>query len=101
MEEGNEQRYKIRLWLIVGFLIGILLIVVLHEPLKPFWWGDFIIKSLEAVAIAAVIGFVLEEALLREFGRDVFLASVGYVLPKELRPEMRWLCKLNEKSTQN
>jgi hypothetical protein len=101
MHEGNEQRNKIRLWLGFTFVVSILLLVILHDSLKGFWWGDFITRVIDAVAIAAVIGFALEEALLREFGRDVFFASVGYVLPNELRPEMRWLCQLNEMCTQD
>jgi hypothetical protein len=101
MNEGNEERNKIRLWLFVGFIVYIFLLVVLHEPFHDIWWGELVLKSLDAVAIASVIGFVLEEALLREFGREVFLASVGYVLPRELRPEMRWLCQLNEMCTQD
>jgi hypothetical protein len=96
MNEGNEERNRIRLWLGFGFVVSILLLVVLHEPLHSVWWGQLVLKLLDAVAIASVIGFVLEEALLREFGREVFLASVGYVLPRQLRPEMRWLCQLNE-----
>jgi hypothetical protein len=87
MQENNAQhKIIIRLCLILGFIGSISLLVVVHEPFHGAWWGDLIIKMLEAVAISSVIGFVLEEALLREFGREVFLASVGYVLPKELRP---------------
>jgi len=101
MEMGNEHRVKIRLWLVLGFVVSIALLVTLHEPLHEVWWGQLMIKGLEAIAIASVIGIVLEEALLREFGREVFLASVGYVLPVELRPEMSWLCQLNEMCTQD
>jgi hypothetical protein len=43
-----------------------------------------------------VIGLTVEQFLKKKFGQEVFLASVGYVLPLELRPEMRWLCQLNE-----
>jgi len=101
MEDNKNSQYIIRLFLGVAFITSIALLVALQQSLHGFWWGDLIIKVLEAIAISSVIGFALEEALLREFGREVFLASVGYVLPKELRPEMRWLCQLNEMCTQD
>ncbi len=96
-----NRRNKIRLSLIVGFVLSVLLSVLLNEPLLKHWWGSFVIRILEALSISSIIGLVLEEALLCEFGREVFLASVGYVLPNELRPEMRWLCQLNDMCTQD
>jgi hypothetical protein len=61
----------------------------------------FPIKVFEAIAISCLVGTFIEVFLHREFGREVFLASVGYVLPKELRPEMRWLCTLKQMCTQD
>lgn len=64
-----------------------------------FFWQLFLIEFLrgifEAVAIAMVIVITVEQFLRREFAREVVFASIGYVLPKELQSEMRWLCELN------
>lgn len=93
MLKDNDQRNKIRLLLFGTFVVSVLLLVVIdiwHE----YRLAQFFIKLLDALAISAIIGLFLEEALLREFGRDVFLASIGYLLPKELQPEMVWLSNL-------
>jgi hypothetical protein len=100
---GSDQNHKavIRLWLFLALVCSTALLALSHAFLHGGFWGDFVLRVLEAVSISSVIGLVLEEMLLREFGRDVFLASVGYVLPKRLRPEMRWLCNLSEMCTQD
>src|SRR5207244_2875635 len=68
------------------------------------WEGfgiDFFKGIFEAIAIAMVIGLTVDQFLSKRFAREAFLASVGYVLPQELRPEMQWLCQLRVLCTQD
>lgn len=90
----------LRVWLGIGLVVSILLLVIL-EPLHGPWWLNLLIKLVEAVAVATIIGLLVDGAMKQELSREVFFASVGYVLPPELRPEMRWLCQLNELCTQD
>ena len=98
--DTHEEQSVIRLWLGFALIASILALIIL-EPMHGPWWLNLIIKLIEAVAIASVIGVFIDVALKREMSREVFFASVGYVLTPELRPEMRWLCQLNELCTQD
>lgn len=44
-----------------------------------------------AIAVAGVIGIVIEFTLHRELAKNVFRAAIGYLLPEELRGELRWI----------
>jgi hypothetical protein len=103
MTSSFMQRWGLRLILFSVFLISVLIWRSIPDlfPAYPGFWVDLLEGVLEAIAIAMVIGITVDVALKKAFGREVFLASVGYILPTELRPEMVWLCQLNELCTQD
>jgi hypothetical protein len=81
------ERWGLSLILLLGFLLAIVGWQSFEE-LKSFWPG--LAKHIfEAIAIATFIGLTVEQFLKKQFAKEVFFASVGYVLPEELRPEMR------------
>jgi hypothetical protein len=88
---------KLRLW--VTLLAGLLALTFIGHT--DNFWLQLLSRGLEAVCIAMVIAIFVDVFLKRDLMRDVFLASIGYVLPKELQPEMRWLCQLNALCTQD
>ena len=45
----------------------------------------------EALAIAAILGATVDGFLKSAIVKDVFEASLGYLLPEELKPEMEWI----------
>lgn len=93
------ERWGLSLILLLGFLLAIVGWQSFEE-LKGFWPG--LAKHIfEAIAIATFIGLTVEQFLKKQFAKEVFFASVGYVLPEELRPEMRWLCELDDFCTQD
>jgi hypothetical protein len=89
MEETTLRRWFIPALLFIGLVVFLFLwSQIEHHELRGFWW-DFLKRLSEAGVIAMILALTVDVLLKKEFGRDVFLASIGYVLPKELRPEMR------------
>jgi hypothetical protein len=101
MEDTTQRR-----WLIPALLSIVLLVFLFvwnqleHHEFHGFWW-DFLRRGLEAGVIAMILALTVDTLLKKEFGRDVFLASIGYLLPKELQPEMRWISQLRVLCTQD
>jgi hypothetical protein len=76
-------------WLALsGFLVvGLALIIVPHFI---EWWRDYGIASEIGIAfvVASILGFTIDRWLKAELRTDVFLASVGHLLPGEFRSEV-------------
>ena len=92
--------------LLIFAVVGWLLIDDYLEPLhnlatRETFAPEYFKRICEALAIASLIGLTVDISLKKELSREVFLASIGYVLPEELRPEMRWLCRLDTLCTED
>src|SRR5690349_2783492 len=81
------------LWMI----LGVMGVVLFHPhgpyPQGPFWEvlpGAFAEHISMAVAVASFIGLFIELSLQRKLARNVFEAAIGYLLPEEIRGELRW-----------
>src|SRR5438552_16280323 len=89
---GLFDKYRITIILVFLVVLGTLLVGV-FEPT-----GKLPSKFLEhlgmAIAVAGCIGVVIELTLQREITRNVFRAAIGYLLPDELRAELRWIYSL-------
>lgn len=46
-----------------------------------------------ALFIAGLLGLTIDKLLRQRLARDAFKASMGYLLPEELKPEMEWVYK--------
>lgn len=71
--------------------LGVLLVFV-----KPYLW-DVARPIADSIAVAlftaAAIGLTADLYFRKQLASDVFEATLGYLLPKELRPQMRWIYK--------
>jgi hypothetical protein len=55
-------------------------------------WGHDVIRDIGiAVFSAALLGLTVEWWMRKDFADDVFRASVGYILPQELREQINWI----------
>jgi hypothetical protein len=64
--------------------------------LKDYWhglgaWAYLIEGFAGSLIIAGIIGFSFDRFLKHAITKDVFEAALGYLLPPELKEEMRWL----------
>jgi hypothetical protein len=81
----------------LGFLIifGIALIGgpnIWHAETGLEVWGRDVIRDIGiAVFSAALLGLTVEWWMRKDFADDVFRASVGYILPQELREQINWI----------
>lgn len=102
-DEAKESHRHIRWKLFAMGAVGALVMYCspfLGESIRgEMIWGETIWRGLldlaghigEAVVIAAVLGLTIDFSLKRQIIKDVFQASIGYVLPAEFRGELRWL----------
>src|SRR5207249_12242331 len=57
----------------------------------PKWIFDIANELSKALVIAAWIGIIVALALKTKLAKDVFEASLGYFLPEDLKPELKWI----------
>jgi len=101
-EIGHWKKYKLRYYLCALFFIGVL--GVLSFGPTGTLPVPYVEHAFLAISISAFIAFFIEVALHQDFARNVFEASIGYLLPEALRGELRWIYDqkfLCEKHTQN
>ncbi len=82
--------------LLGGFiLLGVILVVTPHVPAAvetyPEWVRNSCIEFGKAFVIAGILGWAIDEALKQDLVREAVAASLGYLLPERLKPELRWL----------
>jgi hypothetical protein len=82
-------KYGLRLFLTLFVLAGAYLVQVFEQsgpyPLK---FGEHLAM---ATCVAGIIGLIIEYTLQREIAKNAFRAAIGYLLPEELRGELRWI----------
>ena len=97
-EEGIDMKIirqiSILMMGVICFLIGSILLLS-SNYIPWLLWQSIVIHLGTAFYTATIIGFTIEFALRKQLARDVFEAAFGYVLPKELQPELQWLCNQN------
>ncbi len=81
---------KIRVMSASVLVVGGILIWISHSYLQN------ILSSLvdglgEAIVIAGILGLTIDHVFRQELARDAFKASIGYILPDELKGEMEWI----------
>lgn len=86
--------------MITCFFVGLLLIILSHYV--PWYICQIVISHIgTAFIVVTIVGFTVEYFLKQQLMQDVFKAAFGYVLPKELVPELQWLCDQTIVTTDN
>lgn len=91
-DEMAEQEINWRAIAILGAMAisGISLIIFGIGDWLPWHWLSEIVRELgTAFLIAAVLAFTVDTWLKQGLARDAFAAAMGYLLPSELRQEVR------------
>jgi len=95
--EANMKLHKfdIPLWVImVVILVLSLLGWVATDHAMETYEGlllEMLRRLCEALAIASILGATIDGFLKMEIAKNVFEASLGYLLPEELKPELKWI----------
>jgi hypothetical protein len=83
-------RAQIKIWLILGAIILIGAAGSLWYESLPWSWLSHVAQALcPPLFTAGVLGLTVDAFLKREIARDVFVAAFRYVLPDELKDEVK------------
>jgi hypothetical protein len=79
-------------------VIGLVLLALLGLILAAVDWSHLAVSGAhirtalgESFIVAAALGLTVDFFYKRELARDAFEASLGYLLPEELKAELRWI----------
>jgi len=79
-------------------VVGLTILALVGLALAALDWTEFGISWShirvalgESLIVAAALGFTVDFFYKRALARDAFEASLGYLLPEELKPELRWI----------
>jgi hypothetical protein len=79
-------------------VVGLVILALVGLVLAALDWSEFGISWShirtalgESFIVAAALGFTIDFFYKRALARDAFEASLGYLLPEELKPELRWI----------
>ncbi len=90
--ERKERRAAL-LWRLAAFgLFGLALVMLRHafQDYEELAFG-MMEEIGKAFIVAAVLGWAVDRALKQDLVRDAVEASLGYLLPPQLRDEMNWV----------
>lgn len=83
------EKHRTRIFLILLFFLGVSWSVNFADKTSfPYPLLEHISM---AIAVSSLIAFIIELSLHREFAKNVFEAAIGYLLPEELRDELKWI----------
>jgi hypothetical protein len=86
------ERWEILVIMVFVFLKGIVFLLLSILYLQQGSTGRLLLEGFAvALIIAAVLGFTIDRVIRRQLVTDAFKASVGYILPNELKREMEWI----------
>lgn len=100
--EGGEVKMKPKIWWERWKITGIMLLVLLVGVVGLFacrlflyeWEWRLVVESVfVAILIAGILGLSIDRFFRQQFAEDAFKASIGYLLPGELKGEMEWIYK--------
>lgn len=94
--EGITMRKRFRVTrltisMIVLLLIGIIFILFSYSRLNQSLPSKLTHDLGIAFVVAAILGTTVDQFMRQSLAEDAFKASVGYLLPEELRPELEWI----------
>lgn len=85
-------RGKLPPWDVLSKMLVLGLVLVLITDFYDFKYGKDVIHDIGlALTTAAILGFTIDRWLKADIVKDVFSASMGYMLPEELRNEIHWI----------
>jgi len=86
------EKWRLSFLMILVSLLGIILILVAYI-LETRGKGDWQLLRDIGVGflVAGILGITVDQVLKRQLARDAFKASIGYILPDELKGEMEWI----------
>ena len=78
--------------LLFSTILGIVLIIVSAFGSERVWFT--VLRDIGiALLITGGLGLTVNKLLSQQFAKDAFNASMGYLLPPELKPELEWIYK--------
>lgn len=78
-------------YLIIAFLVGIVLLgAASFVRTVPQVYGVFLGLGTASVT-AAILGLAIDRFLKRDLARDAVEVALGYLLPEDIKEEMRWI----------
>ncbi len=81
---------RLPFWAVLSLMSVTGLTLILVPSLKRWTWDLGIIKELGIAAlVASFLGFTIDRWFKSEIAHDVFVATLGYILPQEFRDEVR------------
>jgi len=83
---------RISLVMVTALLLGVTLLLVSSLLLQE-WpdWKFFLNSFGVAFVIAGILGLTIDRLFRQQLAEDAFKASIGYILPDELKGEMEWI----------
>lgn len=91
---GLWRQYAVERLLAIFVLLGIVFVLLPHTP----WMSSYSEEVRgsfgeigKAFFIAGILGLAIDSALKKDLVREAVAASLGYLLPERLKPELRWL----------
>jgi len=92
---GIWRRLAVKRLLVEFILLGGLLIALpqlsITSAYLPEELNHTVVELGKALLIAGILGWAIDEALKNDLVREAVAASLGYLLPERLKPELRWL----------
>jgi hypothetical protein len=74
-----------------AFAFGILFVILSYRFESTSWDHKLMHDIGIAFTVAGLLGVGVDQALRKQLAEDAFKASIGYLLPEELRGEMEWI----------
>ncbi len=73
------------------FLVGVLVVFAVSMWWDSGLWGQVFLGVGIALITAGIIGIIIELAFITKLAKHVFEVAFGYILPPELREEVKWV----------
>jgi len=87
----REEFKNLYLVIFIG-LFGVIIILLSNIYSNVLGQWKFFVDSIGAsFLIAGVLGLTIDRVFRQQLAEDAFRASIGYILPEELKGEMKWI----------
>lgn len=86
------ERWHLPFLMVLVSLLGVIIILVAYILLTE-GKGDWQLLHDIGVGflVAGILGITVDQVLRRQLAKEAFVASIGYILPDELKEEMKWI----------
>jgi hypothetical protein len=86
------QEQRLSLVMFIVFLLGIILLLASYDLMQIGLGDPQLVHDIGiGFIVAGILGVSVDQILRRQLAVDAFRASIGYLLPEELRNEMEWI----------